>query len=68
MTDKPAKTSDGYCTNKKPVPGTLRTINASAKGPKFFHLHGRRKAQCPCGRETSVTDPGNLRRHKQPQE
>ncbi|WP_326757318.1 hypothetical protein OHB35_53305 [Streptomyces phaeochromogenes] len=68
MTDRPAMTPDGYCTNKKPVPGTLRTINASATGPKFFHLHGRRMAQCPCGRETSVTDPGNLRRHKQPQE
>ncbi|MER8009746.1 hypothetical protein [Streptomyces sp. NPDC094149] len=68
MSDKPAATPDGYCTNKEPVRGTIRTINASAIGPKFSHLHGRRMAQCPCGRETSLTDRGNLRRHKQPQE
>ncbi|MEU6261463.1 hypothetical protein [Streptomyces sp. NPDC047043] len=68
MSDKPAVTPDGYCTNKEPVPGTIRTINASATGPKFFHLHGRRYAECPCGKETSLTERCNLRRHKQPQE
>ncbi|MGW2556420.1 hypothetical protein [Streptomyces sp. NPDC001635] len=68
MRDKPAVSTDGYCTNKEPVPGTLRTINARATGPKFSHLHGRRMAKCSCGKETSLTDRGNLRRHKQPQE
>ncbi|MFJ2007797.1 hypothetical protein [Streptomyces chartreusis] len=69
MSDKPAATPDGYCTNKTPVPGTVRQINATATGPKFSHLHGRRYAACPCGRDSvSLTDRGNLRRHKQPQE
>ncbi|MGW2651699.1 hypothetical protein ACWC2T_44240 [Streptomyces sp. NPDC001393] len=68
MADTPAVTPDGYCTNTTPVPGTARTVNASATGPKFFRLHGRRYAQCPCGREVSLTDRGTLRRHKQPKE
>ncbi|MCX5336879.1 hypothetical protein [Streptomyces sp. NBC_00140] len=69
MSDKPTATPDGYCTNKEPVPGTIRTINASATGPKFFRLHGRRYAACPCGRTSiGVTDRNNLHRHKQPQE
>ncbi|WP_258564368.1 hypothetical protein [Streptomyces himalayensis] len=32
MTDTPAVTSDGYCTNTTPVPGTIRTVNASLTG------------------------------------
>lgn len=68
MSDKPAATPDGYCTNKEPVAGTIRTINAFATGPKFFHLHGRRYAKCPCGKEASLTGRGSLRRHKQLQE
>ncbi|OIJ93237.1 hypothetical protein BIV25_25995 [Streptomyces sp. MUSC 14] len=68
MPDKPAATPDGYCNNSKPVSGTIRTLNAKRTGPKFFHLHGRRYGACPCGREVSLTDRGNLRRHKQPQE
>ncbi|MER5184805.1 hypothetical protein ABT009_42060 [Streptomyces sp. NPDC002896] len=68
MGDKPAVTPDGYCTNTEPVPGNTRTVNAHAAGPKFFRMHGRRYAQCPCGRETSLTERGNLRRHKPPKE
>ncbi|WP_427168767.1 hypothetical protein ACQF4J_46905 (plasmid) [Streptomyces sp. C1-1] len=68
MSDKPALTPDGYCTNTKPVPGTIRAVNAKNTGPKFFHLHGRRYADCPCGRRPSLTDRGNLRRHKPPKE
>lgn len=68
MSEKPALTPDGYCTNKEPITGTIRTINATATGPKYMHLNGRRMAGCPCGRETSITDRGNLRRHKPPKE
>lgn len=68
MSDKPAATPDGYCTNKEPVAGTIRTINASRTDAKFSHLHGRRYAKCPCGKEASLTGRGSLRRHKQPQE
>ncbi|MFD4588321.1 hypothetical protein [Streptomyces sp. NPDC058434] len=68
MADRPAATALGYCTNTAPVPGTLRTINAKDIGPKFRHLHGRRYGICPCGKEVTVTERGNLRRHKQPQE
>lgn len=68
MTEKPAITPDGYGTNTEPVPGTRRTRNASATGPAFSHPHGRRLAQCPCGKQTTLTHRGNLRRHKQPKE
>ncbi|WP_455362332.1 hypothetical protein [Streptomyces sp. SYSU K21746] len=68
MPDTPTVTRNGYCTNTTPVTGTTRMVNASDTGPKFRHLHGRRYAQCPCGREVSLTDRGNLRRHKPPQE
>ncbi|MFE9024392.1 hypothetical protein ACFYNL_38410 [Streptomyces sp. NPDC007808] len=68
MSDKPAATPDGYCISTQPVPGTIRTVNAKNAGPKFFHLHGRRYGECSCGTEVSLTDRGNLRRHKQPQE
>ncbi|MFJ4748879.1 hypothetical protein [Streptomyces albogriseolus] len=49
------------------MPGTIRTVNAKNSGPKFFHLHGRRYGKCPCGKEVSLTERGNLRRHKPPQ-
>jgi hypothetical protein len=68
MSDKPAVTPDGYCTNTKPVPGTIEQVNGHALGGKFFKMHGRRYADCPCGRRPSVTDRGNLRRHKPPKE
>ncbi|MDG4857094.1 hypothetical protein P8605_02790 [Streptomyces sp. T-3] len=68
MSGKPAATPDGYCTNTEPVFGTTRQVNAHALGGKFFKMHGRRYADCPCGRRTSLTERGNLRRHKQPQE
>ncbi|WP_234439953.1 hypothetical protein [Streptomyces bicolor] len=32
MSEKPAATPDGYCTNKEPVSGTIRQINATATG------------------------------------
>ncbi|WP_406347019.1 hypothetical protein [Streptomyces sp. NBC_00648] len=66
MSDKPAATPDGFCSNTKPLTGTVRTINATKAGPKFFHLRGRRMAQCPCGKVTALTDRGLLRRHRQP--
>ncbi|WP_437069912.1 hypothetical protein [Streptomyces sp. enrichment culture] len=44
------------------------TVNAKSTGPKFFHLHGRRYGECPCGMEVSLTELDNLRRHKPPQE
>jgi hypothetical protein len=69
VADTPAVTANGYCSNTTPVPGTLRTVNAKNTGPKFFRLHGRRYAHCPCGREVSLTERDNLlRRHKPPQE
>ncbi|MER7870554.1 hypothetical protein GTY64_31590 [Streptomyces sp. SID8376] len=68
MADTPAVTANGYCTNTTPVPGTIRTVNAKSTGPKFFHLHGRRYGECPCGKEVSLTELDNLRRHKPPQE
>ncbi|GAA2917607.1 hypothetical protein GCM10010478_16820 [Streptomyces erythrogriseus] len=68
MADTPAVTAHGYCTNATPVPGTIRTVNAKSTGPKFFHLHGRRYGECPCGKEVSLTERDNLRRHKPPQE
>ncbi|MET8648162.1 hypothetical protein [Streptomyces sp. NPDC004675] len=43
--------------------GTVR----HAVGLQFSHLHGRRVA-CPCGKETSLTDRGDVYRDKQPQE
>ncbi|MGW7365427.1 hypothetical protein ACWGI8_18785 [Streptomyces sp. NPDC054841] len=68
MPDTPAVTANGYCTNTTPAPGTLRTLNANAAGPKFFRLHGRRYADCPCGRAgIGLTERGNLHRHKPPQ-
>ncbi|MFF9171862.1 hypothetical protein ACF1AY_35840 [Streptomyces sp. NPDC014776] len=68
MADKPAVTADGYCTNTTPVPGTVRTVNAKNAGTKFLHLHGRRYGACPCGKDVSLTERDNLRRHKPPQE
>ncbi|WP_405576099.1 hypothetical protein [Streptomyces sp. NBC_01092] len=69
MSVKPATTPDGYCTNTAPVPGTIRAVNAKNTGPKYFHLHGRSYAGCPCGRTSiGVTERDNLRRHKPPQE
>lgn len=64
MADTPAVTVDGFCTNTAPIPRTVRTVNANNTGPKFFRLHVRRYGRCPCGREVSLTDRGNLRRHK----
>ncbi|MEV7892223.1 hypothetical protein ACWD3I_48690 [Streptomyces sp. NPDC002817] len=57
MSEKPAVTADGYCTNTKPVPGTTGQVNGHALGGKFVKMHGRRP---------SLTDRGNLRRHKPP--
>ncbi|MGX1915981.1 hypothetical protein ACWIID_45470 [Streptomyces phaeochromogenes] len=68
MADTPTVTANGYCTNTTPVPGTTRTVNAKNTRPKFFHLHGRSYAECPCGRKVSLTERDNLRRHKPPQE
>ncbi|MFF0794640.1 hypothetical protein [Streptomyces spiralis] len=68
MADTPAVTADSYCTNTAPVPGIVRTVNAKNTGPKFFHLHGRRYDACWCGKEVSLTERDNLRRHKPPQE
>ncbi|MFE1840752.1 hypothetical protein [Streptomyces sviceus] len=68
MSGKPGVTPDGYCTNKKPVPGTTGQVNGHALGGKFFKMHGHRYADCPCGRRPSLTDGGNLRRHKPPKE
>ncbi|MDQ0994818.1 hypothetical protein [Streptomyces sp. V3I7] len=60
--------SDGYCTNRAPVPGSVRTVNAYAAGPKFMRLHGRSLAQCTCGRKhLHLTGRGTLPRHKPPQ-
>lgn len=68
MSEKPAVTPDGYCANTKPVPGTTERVNGHALGGKFVKMHGRRYAECLCGRRSSLTEQGNLRRHKPPQE
>ncbi|MER6186849.1 hypothetical protein [Streptomyces sp. NPDC001652] len=68
MSEKPAVTADGYGTNTKPVPGTTGQVNGHALGGKFVTMHGRRYADCPCGRRPSLTDRGNLRRHKPPKQ
>ncbi|MEU9736490.1 hypothetical protein [Streptomyces sp. NPDC048002] len=67
MNAKPAVTPDGYCANTQPVPGTTKQVNGHALGPKFLKMHGRRYADCPCGRRPSLTDRGRLRRHKPPE-
>ncbi|MFJ5779330.1 hypothetical protein [Streptomyces sp. NPDC093094] len=66
MADQAAVTADGYCTHTAPQPGSIRTLSTQGTGPKFFRLHGRRYGTCPCGREMSLTERGNLRRHKPP--
>jgi hypothetical protein len=59
--------SEGYCTNKEPVSGSVRRLNGARLGGKFLKLHGRRVGDCMCGRTIAVTDAGNLMRHKPPQ-
>ncbi|WP_282108151.1 hypothetical protein [Streptomyces liliiviolaceus] len=36
-------------------------VNGRSLSGKFFNMHGRRYADCPCGRRPSLTDRGNLR-------
>ncbi|WP_122614494.1 hypothetical protein [Streptomyces sp. Tu 4128] len=63
---EPGVTPDGWCTNTQPVSGTTRQYNGAALGGKFFKTHLRRYADCPCGSSSSLTERGNLRRHKPP--
>ncbi|WP_199550135.1 hypothetical protein [Streptomyces sp. N35] len=66
MSDKPAVLPNGFCSNKTPVPGTARQVNAHSLGAKFSRMHGRRYADCPCGKSPALTERGKLRPHKQP--
>ncbi len=66
MSDKPPVLANGFCSNTTPIPGTAARINGHALGGKFFKMHGRRYATCPCGRLPALTERGNLRPHKQP--
>ncbi|GGP80901.1 hypothetical protein [Streptomyces melanogenes] len=69
MNDKPAVRPDGYCGNTAPVSGSVRSINTTALGSKYARMNNRPYGACSCGRTgISVTDQGELYRHKPPQE